>query len=218
MSFELKASKRERLGSRAARSLRAEGKLPASIQGQGKDNLDVALDSAAFLAARRHHESLFDIDVAGSGLETAMVREIQYDAFGDNVIHVEFRRVTRGVAIDAEIDLHFVGIARGGVISPLVRTISVRAIPSKLPDEIEVDASAFSEGDTVLASDVKLPEGVELTGDPEEHVAVVTGATEMDVEPEEEPEEGAEPESSAPRKPGEDEDDDQNGDEDEKGD
>lgn len=180
MSSELKATRRDRVGSRACRALRADGKLPASIQGQGKDNLDVALDSAAFLAARRHHESLFDIDVSGVGLETAMVREIQYDAFGDNVIHVEFRRVTRGVEIEAEVDVHFVGMAKGGVISPLVRTITVKAIPSKIPDEIEVDSSAFTEGQTVLASDVKLPEGVALAGDPEEHVAVVAGASSVE--------------------------------------
>jgi len=190
MSSELKATKRERVGSRSSRALRAEGKLPASIQGQDKKNLDVALDSAAFLAARRHHESLFDIDVDGVGVETAMVREIQYDAFGDNVIHVEFRRVTRGVEIESEVDLHFVGMAKGGVISPLVRTITVKAIPSKVPDELEVDASAFSEGQTVLASDVKLPEGVALAGDPDEHVAVVAGASSAEPAAEEGEDEG----------------------------
>lgn len=198
MSSELKATKRDRVGSRASRALRAEGKLPASIQGQGKDNLDVALDTASFLAARRHHESLFDIDVAGSGLETAMVREIQYDAFGDNVIHVEFRRVTRGVEIEAEVDVHFVGMAKGGVINPLVRTITVRSIPSKIPDEIEVDSSAFSEGQTVLASDVALPEGVTLAGDPDQQVAVVAGASSAEPAAEEgEGEDGAEGEAGA---------------------
>jgi large subunit ribosomal protein L25 len=190
MSSELKATRRDRVGSRAARALRAQGRIPASIQGQDKDNLDVSLEAASFLAARRHHESLFDIEVAGAGVETAMVREIQYDAFGDNVIHVEFRRVVRGVAIETEVELHFVGMSRGGVLMPLHRTITIRAMPSKIPDEIEVDASAFSEGQTVLASDIKLPDGFELAMAADEHMAVVAGAAGAEASDEVESEEG----------------------------
>lgn len=183
MSTHLKAELRTRLGSRHCRMLRAAGKLPASIHGLSKAHVEVALDTEQFLAARRHHENLFDLDITGAAAETVMVREIQYDAFGDRMVHVEFKRVVRGVAIEADVELVFVGQARGGVLTPLHRTIKVSAIPSKIPDVIEVDATQFAQGQSVLARDVKLPEGVKLAEKPETSLAVVAGATAMDEAP-----------------------------------
>jgi len=198
MSTHLKAVQRPRLGSRHCRMLRAAGKLPASVHGQGKAHAEIALDMDQFLAARRHHENLFDLDVEGGAAETVMVREIQYDAFGDRMVHVEFRRVVRGVAIEADVELVFVGQARGGVLTPLHRTIKVSAIPSKIPDVIEVDASAFTQGQSIAAKDIKLPDGVKLADKPDMAMAVVAGASAMEVTVKPEDAAGAAPAGATP--------------------
>ncbi|MEZ5980468.1 MAG: 50S ribosomal protein L25 [Planctomycetota bacterium] len=158
---------------------------PRLRPGQGKANVNLSIDLAEFLAARRHHDSLFDLDVEGGATETAIIREIQYDAFGDTVAHVEFRRVTRGVAIESEVELVFVGQSRGGVLTPLVRVLTVKAIPSNIPDVIEVAADRFTEGRHVKASEIPLPAGVELAEDPDLDVAVVASATAVDTATEE---------------------------------
>ena len=80
-SLSLKASKREKVGSRHARKLRRDGRIPCSIQPhEEREHVDIHIDEREFLAARRHHVHLFDIDVDGE-METAVIRELQWDAF-----------------------------------------------------------------------------------------------------------------------------------------
>jgi large subunit ribosomal protein L25 len=176
MSVTLKAARRERVGTRHSRRLRAEGRLPISIQGDGKPNADLAIELSEFLAARRHHENLFDFEVEGGGTETAVVRELQYDLLGEELVHAEFRRVTRGVETETEVDLVFTGQFRGGILQPLHSTITVKAIPSKLPDVLEVNQEALELEHFLSAGELVLPEGVSLACDPDMHVAVVASA------------------------------------------
>ena len=195
MSSTLKAQPRERLGSRHCRRLRAEGRLPISIQGEGKSNLDLSIDLAEFLAARRHHESLFDFEVEGGGTETAMVRELQYDLLGESLVHAEFRRVVRGVEIETEVELIFLGEFRGGVMQPLHTTLLVKAIPSKVPDSIEIHKDRLEVEQFLFAKDLKLPDGVSLACEPDFQIAVVASAEGVDESAEDEGEDDdAEPE------------------------
>lgn len=184
MSATLKGQVRDKLGSRHSRRLRSEGLLPISVQGEDKPNADLAISTDEFLAARRHHERMFDIEVEGAGTETVVVREIQYDALGENLIHVELRRVTRGVETDAEVDVVFVGQFRGGVLNVTHPTITIRAIPSKLPDVLEVNADHLEIEHFLFAKEIPLPEGVSLGCDPDTQIAVVTGASGPDAEDE----------------------------------
>ncbi|HKX45226.1 MAG TPA: 50S ribosomal protein L25, partial [Planctomycetota bacterium] len=178
MSIELNAADRTAVGTRQAKRLRADGRVPASLQGLGKPHRDIHIDGDEFFAARRAHQTLFDLQLPG-GAEAALVRELQWDAFGDQLLHVEFRRVLRGVAIEAEVDLHFVGQARLGVLTPLHNRITIRAIPSKIPEFIEVPAALVGEH-PLLAKDLPLPEGVALADDPELHIAIAAAASSVE--------------------------------------
>ncbi len=177
----LKAQKRDQLGSRSARKLRAQGRIPASIQGEGRPNTDVHLDLSEFLAARRHHHNLFEIDL-GSESETAIVRELQWDLLGEKPVHIELRRVVRGRAIETEVDIDFRGTARSGAVQHLINRLEIRAIPSKIPDEIVVESSIFDEQgrETLTAGEIQLPEGVELVSDPKLVVAQVVSASSIE--------------------------------------
>lgn len=194
MSVILKATSRERLGSRHSRRLRAEGRLPISVQGEGKANADLSVDMSEFLAARRHHENLFDLEIEGGGTETAVVRELQYDLMGESLAHVEFRRVVRGVETETEVDLNFLGQFRGGILQPLHSTVMVKAIPSKLPDVLEVRLDTLELEHFLLAKELPLPEGVSLACDPEMQIAVVAAAEGEEVDAEAEGEEPEGPE------------------------
>jgi large subunit ribosomal protein L25 len=184
----LKAQKRTQLGSRASRQLRAEGSLPANIQGEGQ-HIDISIDEREFLAARRAHVHLYDLEVDGQ-LESAVVRELQWDTFGDRLLHVEFKKVTRGVETESEVDLAFVGMPKGGVVNHLVDHVTIRCIPSLIPDALEVPVEGLEPGSHVKASSIRLPEGVSLAIDPEVDVAtIVGGGDEGDEAPAEEGEE-----------------------------
>lgn len=178
-STTLKADLREKMGSRATRELRASGMIPATIQGGGGDHLNVSLDAHEFWNARRRHVHLFDVELAG-GSESVTVRELQWSSLGDEVAHIEFRRVQRGVKTEVEVDLEFVGHPAGGVINHLVNAVMVRCLPTLIPDSIEVRVEGLAMGHSVRAKDIVLPEGLELLTPPETPVAVVAGTRGLD--------------------------------------
>lgn len=184
----LKAFNREKVGSRPARKLRREGRIPCSIQPEfGQAHRDISIDEHEFKAARRHHVHLFDIDVAGD-VETAVVRELQWDTFGDRIIHVEFKRVQRGVKTETEVEIEYFGHPKGGVINHLVAHVTILSLPSEIPDAVEVKVTELEEGDSIHASDLILPEGVELAPsvDPGLVIATISTARGLEVEPTEE--------------------------------
>lgn len=193
----LKVAIRKTVGSRDARKLRREGRIPASLQsdGGGESNLNLHLGEVEFLASRRHHIHLYDLDIEGD-LQAALVRELQWDAMGDQIQHIEFKRVQRGVETEAEVELEFFGEPKHGVLNHLVTHITIRTIPSKIPDSILVRVGELEVGDHVKAGDLELPEGVSLAV-PEELEILVLSAPRIEVveEPEGEvaaPEEGGE--------------------------
>ncbi|MEM7310619.1 MAG: 50S ribosomal protein L25 [Planctomycetota bacterium] len=170
----LKATKREALGTRASKKLRLQGKIPCSLQGEGKPNVDIAIDEREFLTLRRQHEHVFDFEIEGGDEDTALVRELQWDTIGERILHVEFRRVIRGQKTDAEVALHFVGHAKGGVVNHLINSVQILALPRDIPDGLEVNVDGLEPGQTMHASDIQLPEGVELAIDPTVVIANVT--------------------------------------------
>lgn len=176
-SATLACELREKLGSRASRKLRAQGRTIASIQTDGeKPHLDIHFDEHEFLASRRQHVHLYDLAVGGEE-HSAVVRELQWDALGDSILHVEFKRVTRGVATESEVALRPYGAVKDGVLNLHHPTITISCIPSLIPNDIEVVVDGLETGARVFAKDLALPEGVELAVDPETEVAVVSGQT-----------------------------------------
>jgi large subunit ribosomal protein L25 len=173
MTANLKTTPRSKLGSRPARLLRMQGGIPASLQGEGRAALNLTIDQEQFLEARRHHEHVFMLEIEGGTSDSAMVRELQWDPLGEEILHVEFRRVDLTRETEAEVMLEFVGHPKGGVLNHLVALVTVAAIPSKIPDRIEVNVDAMELGHPLFARDLKLPEGVRLVTPPQAPIAVV---------------------------------------------
>ena len=171
-SETLKANKREKVGTRTAKKLRAEGRIPANLQGDGKDHIDFSIDAREFHASRRHHVHLYDLDIDGN-VESAVVREMQWDTFGDYLMHVEFKRVTRGVKTEADVALEFTGHPKGGVLNQLLSHIKINCLPSQIPDSIEVPVGALGEGDSIHGRDIQLPEGMDLVTDADAIIASI---------------------------------------------
>ena len=193
MTATLKTILREKVGSRACRKLRLQGMIPCSLQGDG-DHLNAAIDFDEFMAARRHHEHVFELALPNGG-ETAMVRELQYDLVGDYIVHVEFYRVDLNKETEAEVSIEFAGHPKGGVLNHLMTHVTVAAIPAKIPDMIEVNVSELEPGHPLLAGDLPMPEGARLVTDPAAQVAVAS-AVRADAADEAEGEEGAEGEGA----------------------
>ncbi|MFT5288415.1 MAG: large subunit ribosomal protein L25 [Planctomycetota bacterium] len=176
MSAELTAKVRTKLGSRSARYLRLDGQIPCSIQGEDHDNVVFSINEREFLAARRKHEHLFDFKMEGGEDETGIVRELQWGPFSTDIIHVEFRRVIRGKETEAEVEIEFRGNPASGVLNHIHSHVTIRAIPSLFPDSLILKVDGIEEGVTLHASDLELPEGLSLAGDPKQVIATCSAA------------------------------------------
>jgi large subunit ribosomal protein L25 len=174
----LKAGKREVLGTRPARRLRAEGRIPASLGADDKHpHADIHIEEHNFLATRRRHTHLYEIEVEGmSGLQMAVVRQLQWDTFGERIVHIDFKRVQRDVKTVSDVELEFVGHPKGGILNHLVTHIEVSCVPLLIPDMIEVPVGHLELGGSVYLRDLTAPDGVEILGQKDRKIAVVVMA------------------------------------------
>ncbi len=195
----LKAEKRDARGKGVARKIRAAGRLPAVVYGQGGEALSITLDTAE--ASHLFHSisvenTIVDLSIEGGEAFQTLVREIQVHPFRPDVIHVDFYRLQKGVKVDVEIPVHLVGTAvgvkmGGGILQQIVYELPVKVIPSMIPESFEVDVEALEVGDSIHVSDLTLPEGVEEIGlEPDQTICTVVLPRAAAAEDEEEGEEG----------------------------
>ncbi len=182
MNATLNADKRSESGKGAARKLRASGRIPAVVYGQGGDGLSVSLDEheADLLFHRISVENtIVNLEVEGEKEPIAtLIREVQTHPFKEKIVHVDFYRIQAGVELEVEIPLHLEGTPKGvkdsgGVLQQVIHELLVACIPSKIPDEIVVDVSGLDVGDALHISDIDLPEGVRAMDDPERTLVTV---------------------------------------------
>ena len=119
-----------------------------------------------------------------------LVREIQVHPHRDDILHVDFYRIERGVALEVEIPVDFIGNAQGvkegGVLEILFRELRVKCRPSQIPETIVVDISELEIGSSLKVSDIDVDDEIELMADPGQAVCMVALPKEEVVEEEEE--------------------------------
>ncbi|MCA9738484.1 MAG: 50S ribosomal protein L25/general stress protein Ctc [Gemmatimonadota bacterium] len=167
----LKAERREGTGKGAARKLRAAGRVPAVVYGADSDAQSLTVDAheARLLFERISVENtIVSLEIEGeSGAVDTLVREVQVHPYRQHLVHVDFLRIQKGVAVHVQVPVHFEGTPKGvrlsgGMLEQHVHDLDVRCIPSAIPDHLEVDVNALDIGDSLHVSDIAVPAGVEI--------------------------------------------------------
>ena len=213
METNLKAKVRENSGSAQSRRSRGEGNIPAVVYGLGMDPVSVEIDAREFTNALKTEAGsnvIFNLEI-GKEKYTALAREIQKHVYRNEFLHVDFIQVDLSQTVDADVQINFTGIPmgvkeEGGVVQTVNSTITITALPTNIPTSLDLDISELNVGDNLAATDVDLPEGVELANDEDDSILVTITIPRAAVEEEEEieglegeeveGEEGAEGESS----------------------
>lgn len=158
-----------------AKRVRALGRVPAVIYGRSAQprNLEVAAKEFHDLIQRSASETIFvDLTVEGDGggEQMALVQEIQHHPLSGQLLHVDLHQVAAGERVTVTIPLESVGVAAGvkagGVLEHVLFKVKLNGLPQDLPELIEVDVSHLNIGETIHLSEIKLPEGVKVVGDP----------------------------------------------------
>lgn len=182
MNATLSAEKRTESGKGVSRQLRAAGRIPAVVYGQGEEGLSLSLDAheADLLFHRISVENtIVNLDVDGEEEPiSTLVREVQTHPFKSAILHVDFYRIQKGVELEVEIPVHTEGTPigvkdSGGLLQLVIHELPVACIPSRIPDSIVIDVSGLDVGDVLHVSDIDFPEGVRALIEEERTLATV---------------------------------------------
>ncbi len=170
--FELTAETRSMQGKGASRRLRRTGVVPGILYGAGKppqmivlahDNLLRHLDNEKF------HSAILTVKV-GSETDQAILRDWQMHPVRHEVMHVDLQRISATEKLHMKIPLHFIGqdVApgvkqEGGIATHLMSELDITCLPKDLPEFLEIDLSGLHLHQSIHLSDIKLPEGVQIT-------------------------------------------------------
>ena len=170
-THEIKVQRREDEGKGASRRLRHAGVIPAIVYGGDLKPVSIQLDHEEVWLAQQNewfYSSILHLDVDGNTTKV-LLRDLQRHPFKQQIMHLDFQRVDENQPIRFNVPLHFLnqekspaGKTAGVIVTHELNEIEVLALPSKLPEFVEVDLAEITVGDIIHMSDLKLPEGVSL--------------------------------------------------------
>ena len=205
----LQAERREKKGTRYAKRERNVGKLPCVLYSQGKDPAHLSLDHKEALRFFESGERVFNIELTEeSKTQTVLLKDLQFDYLGTNVVHCDLMRVNLDDIVEANVHLHLVGEAKGlraagAVLVQKMNEIPVTCRVSDIPEEIRLDISDLGADEHMTAGEITLPDGLTLDCDPETVVVLIDVKAETEdegTEGEAITAEGSEPEVIKPKK------------------
>ena len=128
------------------------------------------------------------------GQEKGVVKVVQYDGLGTEVLHVDFTRIDVHQKIVLDVAIEIVGAVAAGVLDVPLKEVKVESLPTGFPSSIPVNITELKIGDVIRVGDLEPPEGCEFTDDSEALVLQVSAP--LDLEEETTAEDGAETEGA----------------------
>jgi len=171
----LKATKREVTGTTACRRLRAQGEIPAIIYGRKEEPVPIQVHKDELDRGLRLHARMFDLKV-GRKKNTVLLKEVQYDAMGDEIIHADFVRVAMDEAVTLNVPIELKGAPKveHSVLQQTLDHLEIECLPSDIPEAVIVPVGDLEISQNIQVSDIEAPEGVTVLTDPEVIVVTLT--------------------------------------------
>ena len=165
---------RSELGSRANKRLRDAGFLPGVIYGHKEAVVPITLPRKETVNHLKHGAHVFDLAIDGKS-EKVLVKEVQYDFLGSEVLHVDFARVSLDEKVEVTVPIEIKGEpkgeADGGVLQQILAELEVECLVTEIPDKITINVTEMALNDVIHIKELKLPTGVRALQD--EHLIVV---------------------------------------------
>jgi large subunit ribosomal protein L25 len=168
MSELLHVEKRTAVGKRNNVRLRRQGRLPAVLYGHGEEVVNLTLAADEFEASLRHGAKVVDLDGDASG--KALLQDVQWDTFFQQVLHVDLLRVRAGERVTVDVPVELRGEARGaragGVIEQMIHSVEIEVALDVIPDKLHLNINQLDIDGQLTAKDIEdLPEGATILSD-----------------------------------------------------
>lgn len=192
-NYQLKAEPRSVVGSAAVKELHRNRLVPANVYGRDKANALISIESREMEKALASGEHLIDLNI-GDEQRVVIIKEIQKEPVKGYIQHVDFYEVSMDRAIDTTVPIILEGTLESvtGVVTQILRELSISCLPGAIPDNIRVDISGMAIGDSLQVGKLDIPEGITVINDPDEAVVSIAAPTEIEEEEVEEADEEVE--------------------------
>ncbi|MDZ4047730.1 MAG: 50S ribosomal protein L25/general stress protein Ctc [Pseudoxanthomonas sp.] len=170
-NHNITATGRKDEGKGASRRLRRSGHVPAIVYGGHAEPQSVQIEHNHLWVASQNewfYSAILDMELDGK-VQKVLLRDMQRHPFKQQILHLDFLRVSENEALRAKVPLHFInqdtspaGKSAGVVVTHELNELEVSCLPKDLPEFIEVDLATLAVGDIVHLSQIVLPKGVTL--------------------------------------------------------
>src|SRR5918999_1122394 len=176
----LKAAPRSEFGTRESRRLRRYGFVPGVVYGDGNDARPFQIPEREVRHVLAEGHALLDLEIEGSKAVPVVIKEQQTHPVRGETVHLDCLEVRLDEAIQADVPVELEGgdeapgAREGGVLEHVTREVTVEALPTDIPERIDVDVSEMSIGDTISLAAVSPPRGVKFMADEPEEITIAT--------------------------------------------
>ncbi|KAA3651257.1 MAG: 50S ribosomal protein L25/general stress protein Ctc [Proteobacteria bacterium] len=199
--YKVEAKLRDDVGKGASRRLRREGRVPVVLYGAGKEPRNLTLNHNKVLRLIEDEgffSSIIEFSADGGAKQKVVIKDMQRHPAKPVIMHMDFMRVDDNQELVMNIPIHFLNAddspaskVAGIVIDYQIHEIEITCLPKDLPESFEVDLANFDVGDSVMLSEIAMPEGVKAlafmrTDDEDFDEVVVNTATVLDTSDEDE--------------------------------
>lgn len=186
MAEELKVELRAERGKRRSRRMRHAGRVPAILYGHGEEPVSLAVPTEQIKAAIRHSSQM--VDLTGALTESALIKDLQWDTLGTDVLHIDLMRVDASEVLTVEVTVDLRGEApgtkEGGIVTHINHSVEIEVPASDVPERLHININQLGLEQSLTAADIEdMPQKAKLVTPPETVIVSCTAPLE---EPEEE--------------------------------
>lgn len=190
-TIPLSVKPRVATGKGGASQLRAAGMIPATFYGENTNPATLTVNGREFGLVLKKSSSenvIVDLSVEGSSAELALVKDVQHDPISGQVIHIDFQHISANKPIRVTVPIRVTGVADGvknfgGILQHSAREVEVEALPSVIPDYIDLDVTNLGIHQAIHASDIALEGVTVVTAGDQTIVSVVPPTVVKEVTP-----------------------------------
>lgn len=175
----LQVTERTKIGTRYAKRDRESGLIPAVIYGHKEGAAHVTIDAKAFTNILKAESHLIDVQHDGKSQHT-IIKDVQWDTYGINVIHVDFERVDLSETVEVEVEIQLIGEPEalkeaGTVLDQPTTMVRISCRADAIPSHLEHNIADLPLGEPVTVGDLTPPAGVTVAMPLEQMICQIAG-------------------------------------------
>jgi large subunit ribosomal protein L25 len=175
----LDVTARTKTGTRYAKRDREAGLIPAVIYGHKKGPVHATVHGKTFTEILHGEAHLIDVKLDGKS-EHTLIKAVQWDTFGREIIHVDLERVDLSETVEVEVELQLIGEPAalneaGTVLDNPTTMVKISCRADAIPSHLEHSIADLPLGEPVTVADLTPPDGVEIVMPDDQMICQIQG-------------------------------------------